>query len=284
MNIGGYQIDIIHAGFLRLDGGAMFGIVPKNLWERRIPADDENRIPLAMRCLLLRGHGRTILIDNGLGDKYDDKFGRIFAVDQKTHNLHQSLEEVGVTPEDITDVILTHLHFDHAGGSTTQGNNGELVLAFPNATHHIQRAHWAWAHESPREQASFLAENIEPLEASGQLNFLEGAETPFPGIRMIVVDGHTRGQQLPVISGDEGTLLYAADLLPTSAHIPLLWIMAYDVEPLETLDEKERVLDEAVDGEWMVFFEHDPEVATARIVRTNRGYALEDIRSVLARA
>lgn len=282
MQLGGYQLDIVHTGFLRLDGGAMFGIVPKNLWERRIPADEENRIPLAMRCLLLRGHDRTILIDNGLGDKYDDKFGRIFGVDQESHELLRSLKSVGVEPTDVTDVILTHLHFDHAGGSTTLDDAGNLVLTFANAAHHVQRSHWAWAHESPREQASFLTENLDPLEASGQLNLLDGDETPFPGIRMIVVDGHTRGQQLPLISGEEGALLYAADLLPTTAHVPLLWIMAYDVEPLETLEEKRRVLDEAVNGEWTVFFEHDPEVATARIVETSRGYGLEQLRSDLA--
>jgi len=278
MNLGGYKIDIIHAGFLRLDGGAMFGIVPKNLWQRHIPPDEQNRIPLAMRCLLLRGHDRTILIDNGLGDKYDAKFADIFGVDQESHNLHRSLEEVGVAAEDITDVILTHLHFDHAGGSTARNAEGGLVLAFPNATHHIQRTHWMWARESPREQASFLAENIEPLEASGQLNFLDGTEAPFPGIRMVVVDGHTRGQQLPLISGEDGSLLYAADLLPTSAHVPLLWIMAYDVAPLDTLREKKRVLDEAVGGDWTVFFEHDPKVVTGRIVPKGRGYAMEDPR------
>ncbi len=282
MQLGGYQLDIVHTGFVRLDGGAMFGIVPKNLWERRIPADEENRIPLAMRCLLLRGHDRTILIDNGLGDKYDDKFERIFGVDQESHELLRSLKSVGVEPTDVTDVILTHLHFDHAGGSTTLDDAGNLVLTFANAAHHVQRSHWAWAHESPREQASFLTENLDPLEASGQLNLLDGDETPFPGIRMIVVDGHTRGQQLPLISGEEGALLYAADLLPTTAHLPLLWIMAYDVEPLETLEEKRRVLDEAVNGEWTVFFEHDPEVATARIVETSRGYGLEQLRSDLA--
>lgn len=281
MQLAGYQIDVIHAGFLRLDGGAMFGIVPKNLWDRRIPADEQNRIPLAMRCLLLRGHGRTILVDNGLGDKYDARFGSIFGVDRESFNLLDSLQEVGVAVEDVTDVILTHLHFDHAGGSTTRDEEGSLILTFPNAVHHIQQTHWIWAQESPREQASFLAENLDPLESSGKLNFLAGAETPFPGIHMIVVDGHTRGQQLPVVTGKEGTLLYAADLLPTAAHIPLLWIMAYDVAPLDTLTEKKRVLDEAVDGNWIVFFEHDPEIVTGRIVRTDRGYALEDSRSDL---
>ena len=139
MNLGGYQLDIIHAGFLRLDGGAMFGIVPKNLWQRRIPADEQNRIPLAMRCLLLRGHGRTILIDNGLGDKYDEKFGSIFGVDQESFDLHRSLEAVGVAPKDVTDVVLTHLHFDHAGGSTTLDKEGELTLTFPNATQSLSR-------------------------------------------------------------------------------------------------------------------------------------------------
>ncbi len=281
MNIGGYQLDIIHAGFLRLDGGAMFGIVPKNLWSRRIPADEQNRIPLAMRCLLLRGNGRTILIDNGLGDKYDERFGEIFGVDRSTFDLHRSLEALGVEAADITDVILTHLHFDHAGGSTTRNAGGELVLTFPKAMHHIQRSHWDWAHESPREQASFIPENLDPLEASGNLNFLDGSETPFPGIRMIVVNGHTRGQQLPVISGEEGTLLYAADLLPTAAHVQLLWVMAYDIAPLDTLAEKKRVLDEAVKGGWMVFFEHDPEIATGRIGQTERGYTVEELHSDL---
>lgn len=279
MELGGYRLDSVHAGFLGLDGGAMFGIVPRALWQRHIAPDDENRIPLAMRCLLLRGHGRTILIDNGLGDKYDAKFGRIFAVDRERHDLARSLAALGVTPEDVTDVLLTHLHFDHCGGSTTREAGGELTTTFPNATYHVQRSQWDWAHESPREQASFLAENLGPLETSGQLNLLAESASPFPSVALLTVDGHTRGQQLPLIQGDEATLLFAADLLPTAAHVPLLWIMAYDVAPLDTLAEKQRILAQAAAERWTVFFEHDPEVATARIAETERGFEAVDRRA-----
>ena len=271
MTIGGYRLDPVHAGVLGLDGGAMFGIVPKALWARKSPADDRNRIPLAMRCLLLRGHGRTVLIDDGLGDKYDDKFAGIFAVDRSEHDLLPSLAALGVAPEDVTDVVLTHLHFDHCGGSTRRGEDGALTTTFPNATYHVQRRHWAWAHESPREGASFLTENLEPLAASGQLQLLDPGDAPLPGMELLVVDGHTRGQHLPLLLGDGGPLLFAADLVPTAAHVPLLWIMAYDVAPLDTLTEKERILGRAAEEGWTLFFEHDPSTATARVERTDRG-------------
>lgn len=281
MHLGGYRLDVVHAGFLGLDGGAMFGIVPKALWARRIAPDDQNRIPLAMRCLLLRGHGRTVLVDAGLGDKYDAKFGGIYAVDRSAHDLIPSLAALGVRPEDVTDVLLTHLHFDHCGGATRRDESGRLVTTFPRATYHVQRRHWDWAHESPREQASFLAENLEPLADSGQLQFVEGEASPLPGVELLVVDGHTRGQQLPLVRGEGAALLYAADLLPTAAHVPPLWIMAYDVAPLDTLAEKERLLARAAEEGWTVFFEHDPETTTARIVRTERGYEATDRRTGL---
>ena len=282
MQLGGYQLDAVHAGLLGLDGGAMFGIVPKALWARRIPRDDENRIPLAMRCLLLRGHGRTVLVDDGVGDKYDEKFGRIYAVDRSRHDLLPSLAALGVAPGDVTDVVLTHLHFDHCGGSTRRDEAGRLVTTFPNAAYHVQRRHWDWAHESPREQASFFAENLEPLAESGQLQLLDEGASPLPSVEMLVVDGHTRGQQLPLVRGDGEALLYAADLLPTTAHVPLLWIMAYDVAPLDTLAEKGRVLARAAEEGWTVFFEHDAETATARIARMERGYEAVERRPDLA--
>jgi glyoxylase-like metal-dependent hydrolase (beta-lactamase superfamily II) len=278
MTLGGYRLDVVHAGFLGLDGGAMFGIVPKALWARRIPPDDQNRIPLAMRCLLLRGHGRTVLVDDGLGDKTDEKFDRIYAVDRTEHDLGRSLAALGVRSEDVTDVVLTHLHFDHCGGSTRRAEDGRLTTTFPNAVYHVQRRHWAWAHESPREGASFLPENLEPLAASGQLQLLEAGDAPLPHVELLVVDGHTRGQQLPLIRGDDGALLYAADLLPTAAHVSLLWIMAYDVAPLDTLAEKERLLARAAEEGWTVFFEHDPTAATARIAQTERGFEAVDPR------
>ena len=276
MTLAEYQIDLVHAGTLGLDGGAMFGIVPQPLWERHIQPDEANRIPLAMRCLLLRGHGRTILVDTGLGDKTDAKFDRIYAVD-RTHTLLGSLQALGVDPEDVTDVLLTHLHFDHGGGATKRQPDGSLALTFPNATHYVQQSHWVWSRTSPREGASFLAENLDPLAASGKLHPLNGAQSPFPNIELMIVNGHTRGQQLPLLSDGETTLFYAGDLLPTAAHVPLLWIMAYDVEPLETVREKESILARAAEGGWHVVFEHDPVHAIGRIEATERGYRATDL-------
>lgn len=280
VRIGPYTLHTIETGRFRLDGGAMFGIVPKPLWERRIQADDRNRIPLAMRCLLLEGEGRVILIDNGVGDKYDDKFRDIYDIDRESASLHRSLEAAGFTAEDVTDVILTHLHFDHCGG-TTRRQDGELVLTFPNAQHYVQRRHWEWA-QSPntREAASFLKENLEPLATSDQLRLVEGKGTLFPGVEMLTVDGHTEGQQLVKISDDEHTLVYVADLLPTTAHLRDAWIMAYDVRPLQTLEEKHNFIEQALLGKWDFFFEHDPKTVVATPVKTERGVEAVNARSL----
>lgn len=269
--LGGYALNTIDAGKLGLDGGAMFGVVPRPLWERRIRPDSKNRIPLRMRCLLLEGHGRRILIDNGLGDKYDEKFGRIYAVEDEEANLWASLEAAGFAPEDITDVVLTHLHFDHCGGSTTR-EGGALRPTFPNATYHVQSTHWEWARNpNPRERASFLDENLAPLAGSAQLNLLDGGGELFPGVELLLVNGHTEAQQLVKISGPEGTLVYVADLIPTTAHLGLPWVMAYDVRPLVTMQEKAALLEEALEEDWNLFFEHDPEVAVASLERTDKG-------------
>jgi glyoxylase-like metal-dependent hydrolase (beta-lactamase superfamily II) len=281
MTLAGYQIDTVEAGRLRLDGGAMFGIVPRPLWERAAPPDDRNRITLAMRCLLLRGHGRTILVDTGLGHKADDKFSRIYGVDHDHSTLLGSLAALGVAPRDVTDVLLTHLHFDHVGGATRRTEAGDLALTFPDARHLVQRGHWAWAHESPRETASFLAENLDPIERSGRLVLLDGGASPFPGVELLLVDGHTRGQHLPLVSDGQRTLLYAADLIPTAAHVAPLWVMAYDIEPLVTLREKTDLLARAADERWLVVFEHDPEVACARIERAGAGYTAADAAASL---
>lgn len=284
MTLAGYQIDAVDAGRLRLDGGAMFGIVPRPLWERHIVPDEANRIPLAMRCLLVRGHGRTILVDTGLGHKADARFEAIYGVDHAHSTLVGSLAALRVAPGDVTDVILTHLHFDHGGGATVRHADGRLGLTFPDARHHVQRRHWEWAHTSVREAASFLSENLDPLEASGRLVLSDGDASLFPGVSFVVVDGHTQAQQLPLIAGEDGALLFAADLVPTAAHVPLLWIMAYDVEPLATVREKEAVLGRAAAEGWWIVFEHDTETACARIARTPRGFEAVDRRATLPAA
>lgn len=277
MTLAGYQIDLVEAGRIRLDGGAMFGIVPRPLWERRIAPDDRNRIPLAMRCLLLRGHGRTVLVDTGVGHKGDAKFNDIYGVNHDHSTLLGSLSALGVTPSDVTDVLLTHLHFDHAGGVSQRAGDA-LALTFPTATHHVSAEQWAWASESPREGASFLADNLVPLAESGMLSLIDldgSAPGPIPNIVLHRADGHTRGQMLVRVTDGERSLFHAADLIPTAAHVSPLWIMAYDVAPLDTLREKEALLPLAADEEWLVVFEHDPVVAAARIVRTERGFGID---------
>lgn len=269
--IGGYNLYTIETGRFGLDGGAMFGIVPKPLWERKIPADSRNRIPLNMRCLLIEGEGRLMLIDNGLGDKYDEKFADIFGVDQEYAELNRSLNAHGFSVDDVTDLIITHLHFDHCGGSTRR-NGDQLEMVFKQARHWVQGKHWEWAqHPNVRERNSFLAENLEPMKASGQLEFLDGKTEIAPGIEVFAVGGHTEAMQLVKIVGEERTLVYAADLLPTHAHIPSAWNMAYDLYPMKTIQEKEAFLAQALENQWHLFFEHDPEVEIASLEKTARG-------------
>ncbi len=280
--IGPYTLHTIETGRFGLDGGAMFGIVPKPLWERKIPADAKNRIPLNMRCLLIEGNGRLMLIDNGLGDKYDDKFADIFAIDESYASLQRSLNKLGYDASDITDLIITHLHFDHCGGSTRR--DGEhLALVFPQARHFVQEKHWQWA-QTPnvRERNSFLKENLEPIGRSGQLKLVHDGDEIAPGISVFTVQGHTEAMQLVKIEGPDTTLVYAADLLPTHAHIPMAWNMAYDVRPLETIREKEAFLNQAVKKGWHLFFEHDPEVEVGSLVQTDRGIILTEPRPLQA--
>ena len=266
--VGSYTLHTIETGRFALDGGAMFGIVPKPLWERRIAADDRNRIPLAMRCLLLKGEGRVALVDCGLGDVLDDTFRERYAVDYDASELHRSLAEAGVAAEEVTDLILTHLHFDHAGGVTRRADEGVRVLTFPNARHHVQRAHWRWARDpAPKEARSFWQEDLDVLEASGQLRLVDGEAELLPGVHAMLVNGHTRAQQMVRIDGPERPLVFVADLVPTTAHLGPAWTMAYDVEPLVTGREKQAFLERALEGEWVLFFEHDPAVARARLAR-----------------
>jgi glyoxylase-like metal-dependent hydrolase (beta-lactamase superfamily II) len=271
MILGKYELHGIETGRFALDGGAMFGVVPKTLWEKTNPPDGRNRIRLAARALLVRGGGRTILIDTGNGQKFNEKLTSIYAIDTSSYDIVSSLARHGVAPADVTDVILTHLHFDHAGGSTMLVN-GEAVPAFPRARYYVQREHWEAAqHPTERDRASFFTEDFMPLVRNGVLDFTEGEGELFPGISFRLVHGHTSALQCPVVTDGSTTLFYCADLVPTTSHLPLPWIMAYDLRPLVTLEEKRKILHKAVDAGWIIFFEHDATVAAARVGRTDKG-------------
>ena len=276
--IGPYVMHSIEAGRFRLDGGSMFGVVPKSVWQRRVDADDRNRIPLVTRCLLLEGAGRLILVDTGIGHKQDDWFTDAFAVDFDAYDLRSSLMDAGFTASDVTDVILTHLHFDHAGGST-ELRDGRAQPTFRNAQYWVQQGQWESAHDPDvREAASFISDNFDPLLATGQLNLIQGSQELFPGIEVVVINGHTKAQQMVKVSGKEGALVYVADLLPLTHHIRAPWVMAYDVQPLLTLVEKRLFLEEAHTEGYHLFFEHDPDAVIANVTQGRRGYEAASIR------
>ena len=262
----------INTGFLMLDGGAMFGVVPKSLWNRVNPADDNNMCNWAMRCLLVETGDRLVLIDNGLGDKQDEKFFSYY-FPNGDDSLAKSLRKHGFTENDITDVFLTHLHFDHCGGSVKwKSDRSGYEVAFPNATYWSNERHWEWAtHPNAREKASFLKENILPIRESGRLKFISDGEQLLPGFSVREVNGHTEGMLLPLIQYKDSALLYCADLIPSMGHVPLPWIMAYDMRPLVTLEEKTTILAEAADKGYSLFFEHDPVVECCSLTRTERG-------------
>ncbi|MEW6510049.1 MAG: MBL fold metallo-hydrolase [Bacteroidota bacterium] len=274
MKIGNYDLHPIETGRFALDGGAMFGVVPRPLWEKTNPPDEKNRTTLAARALLLRGNGRTILVDTGNGSKLNEKLTGIYRIDLTSSNLTDSLKRYGLTPADVTDVLLTHLHFDHAGGSTSRVN-GKVVPTFPRARYYVQREHWeAACAPTERDRASFFPEDFMPLQERGVLSFTEGEGEVLPGISVRLVHGHTAALQCPVVSDGKTTLFYCADLVPTTSHVPLPWIMAYDLRPLVTLEEKRRLLGEAVDAGWVLFFEHDPVLPAARLSRSDKGIVL----------
>lgn len=265
MKFGDYECFSVDTGGFILDGGAMFGIVPKVLWEREIPADEKNCILLKARSLLIQGEGRNILVDTGLGDKLSEKLKKIYGVDQDSTNIDTSLSEYGLSRGDITDVIITHLHFDHAGGSTFI-KDGKTVPTFPNAIYYIQKDQWEEAiNPTARNAASYMKENFMPLKESGVLKLIEGPEKLFKNVDIIVTNGHTRGQQHPLVKGETCSLFYCADLIPTSAHLPLRWHTAYDNYPMTIIKEKRKLLDRALKENWILFFEHDPDIAAATI-------------------
>jgi len=275
MRIGPYEIFTLETGTFRLDGGAMFGVVPKVIWQKTNPADDQNRILLAMRTLVIQGEGKTILVDAGIGTKFDEKYSRIYDIDHSDYDLLRSLKAKGISREDITDVLITHLHFDHIGGATYMDENQQLQLTFPNATFHVQGEQWHWANNpAEKDRASFIKDNFELMRESGKLNELCGPGPVFQDIEVLVMYGHSHGMQLPKISDNKNTLLYCADLIPTASHISLPYIMGYDNNPLVTLEEKKRLLPKVVEDSWTLVFEHDPYRAAATVELSEKGYRL----------
>ncbi|NBC25994.1 MAG: MBL fold metallo-hydrolase [Bacteroidetes bacterium] len=277
VKIGQFELYTVETGRFRLDGGAMFGVVPKTLWSRKIEADQKNRIPMATRCLLIKStaSNRIYLVDNGCGDKFSEKMSSIYSLDFEHSELVRSLAELGLQPGDITDLVFTHLHFDHCGGTTTYDEDNKLVHRFHNATYHINKRHWQTAtHPNAREKASFLKENIEPISEYDDLNFVDDRHVFEDGFTTIPADGHTIGQQLPFIYDDNRTLVYCADLVPTYAHVPVPWVMGYDMFPLQTLKEKESFLQEAADSEWYLYLEHDAQNEIITVLHENGRFSV----------
>lgn len=264
-----YTID---TGYFKLDGGAMFGVVPKTIWQKLNPPDSNNLCTWAMRCLLIEDGKQLILIDCGLGNKQDAKFFSYYEP-HGDDSLEKSLNKHGFTASDVTDVLLSHLHFDHCGGAIVRDSSGKLIPAFPNATYWSHEQHWQWATvPNAREKASFLSDNILPIQQSGQLRF--AATDSFdvhPSIQMKTVNGHTESMFVPHIAYKGYTIVYCADLFPSKAHLPLPYVMAYDTRPLLTLNEKKALLDQSATGNYLLFFEHDPITELCSLQNTERG-------------
>ena len=278
------RIHVLQTGFFKLDGGAMFGVVPKSIWNKLNPSDENNLCNWAMRCLLIDDGKRRIIIDTGIGDKQDEKFFRHYYLSE-IKDLRTLVKEKGYSPESITDVFLTHLHFDHCGGAIIRDGD-KLVHAFPNATYWSNEKHWQWATKpNEREKASFLKDNILPIQESGKLKFIKNEEgaSLTADITVRFVDGHTAAMMLPQIKYKERTLVYMADLLPSTGHIPIPYVMAYDMFPLTTLQEKKSFLEEASANNYVLFFEHDPVTeccelqVTEKGIRSGRTFKLEEL-------
>jgi glyoxylase-like metal-dependent hydrolase (beta-lactamase superfamily II) len=276
--LGRWRIHAIQGGGQRLDGGAMFGVVPKPLWERRMPADERNRIQLGMRCLLIEHDVGLVLIDNGAGNKETEKFHDIYGIENGAPGptgIEMGLQSLGYSPSDVKLVINSHLHFDHAGGNTTRDAGGAVRPTFPNARYVIQQGEYDYAtHTNERTAGSYFSHNFVPLQETGVIDFIDGETDIVAGIRAIPTPGHTPHHQSLLVDGGGERLCFIADLVPTTAHLQLPWIMGYDVEPLVTLATKRRILPRAVAEDWLVLFEHDPTTAWSRITKDSKSFAL----------
>ncbi len=268
MRVGRWEIASVLDGFFALDGGAMFGTVPRPLWERHLPPDARNRIRLASRSLVAtdRGARRVVLVDGGIGEKWDPEGSDLYAIDRSDGGIDAALARLGVSRTDVTDVLLTHLHFEDAGGITRRAPGGAIELSFPRATHHVQRRQWQLAHApSEKDDVSYLSRDYELLQHSNLLHLVEGEAELFPDVELIVSEGHTVDQQLPRFHGEGTHLTFCGDVIPTHAHLRPSWVTAYDLAPVTTIEEKKVLLAEALEDDGVLFFEHDPAMPACRL-------------------
>jgi len=273
--IGRFKLTPLEFGRFKLDGGAMFGVIPKVLWERFHPADEQNRIEMALRCLLIEVKNRRILVDTGSGEGRTEKFRKIFNFRSSDNYIKDTLAQINLTPDQITDVMITHLHFDHAGGATSNKNDNPIP-SFSNARYYIQKKQLIHARSRfERDRASYFPDDFEPLIVEGVAEVVDGTWELLPGIDVLICNGHTPGMQLVRIRDKGETLVYAADLIPLASQFSLPWIMSYDLYPMITLEEKRRLLTQAVEEDWTFFFEHDPNHITGKVSHTDKGFSLE---------
>lgn len=277
MNIGKFKIEAIETGLFGLDGGSMFGVVPKVLWQRKYhQGDEQNRIPLAARPLLVQFDNRVILIDTGNGNKFNDKFANLYNLDREKSSVLSSLKQHNIEAEQITDVILTHLHFDHSGGATIIQNN-QIVPTFPNAKYYVQKKQLEWSkNPTEKDKASFIPENYEPLIEHNQLEIIDGEFELFKGILLMTAFGHTKAMQMVKIFDNDKSLYYLADTIPTSAHLPYSFSMGFDNFPLKVIEEKKKLLPQIYEENSILFFEHDAFLQAATLKSTEKGFSINE--------
>ncbi|MBA2245122.1 MAG: MBL fold metallo-hydrolase [Gemmatimonadetes bacterium] len=287
--LGDLRLHALEAGLQRLDGGAMFGAVPKPLWERRISADERNRIPLGLRCLLVETPDELVLIETGLGNKENEKFREIYGVENAASpdsrapdRLQEAIRHAGFSPDEVTVVIDTHLHFDHAGGNSYRDAEGQVRLSFPRARYVVQRGEWEWAHtRNERIQASYLPDNFDPVREAGKFELLEGEAEVVPGISVFLTPGHCPWHQSVLVRSGGEAACFLGDVIPTMAHLPLPWIMGYDVEPLRTLESKRALLRRAAEESWLLVSTHDPQTPWGYVGQGEKGVVLHEHASDL---
>jgi glyoxylase-like metal-dependent hydrolase (beta-lactamase superfamily II) len=266
ITIGDFELTSLSDGIYHLDGGGFFGVVPKPLWSKRIPSDENNRVPTGLNSVLIRADDKNILIETGIGNKLPDKMAQIYGQPAK---LLDNLHAAGLSPDDIDIVINTHLHFDHCGWNTIR-RNGAITATFPKATYYVQEGEWKHAHENQRDAVSYLTDNYDSLVASGQMELLRGDCEIVPGISVQVFPGHTRDMQAVIIKGGGKTACYISDLIPTNAHVELNWVMAFDLYPLETIESRKHYYSRAIPERWLTMFTHDPEIPWAYVEKDER--------------